>query len=271
MARTWSQRFWISALNFSGLIPGGRRAFRRRLPVSVTEIEGRRFELHPADNYSDYRMFVDRHFSEPASVARLRDLVRGKRCLMLDVGMNSGVFTVALAPEMAPSSRVIGIEANPALLPRIARNLALNGLTETVEVNCCAVGAETGTARLTVNKRNLGGSTLQPGAGRDGIEVPLRRLPDLVPEVPEAELFLVKIDIEGLEDAALIPLLAGPGRLPDYIMLEVAHRAQWQRPLERELAERGYGAVFSSDGNTLFARAELPDATSQDGITDRRG
>ncbi|WP_287187221.1 FkbM family methyltransferase, partial [Rhodovulum sp.] len=222
-------------------------------PPAVMAIEGRLFELHPAENYTDYRMFVDRKFAESQSISRLRDLVKGRRCLMLDVGMNSGLFTLALAPEMAPESRVVGVEANASLRPRIERNLALNSLGNIVDVHYCAVGAEPGIARLRIDSRNLGASTVLSD-GEKGIKVPMRRLADITPEDPEAELFLVKIDIEGSEDAALVPFLNRPdGRLPDYIMLEVLHKDHWKLPLEQTLAERGYHAVYSGEGNTLFA------------------
>ncbi|WP_287187802.1 hypothetical protein, partial [Rhodovulum sp.] len=72
MARTLSRLIWISALNVSGLVPHGRKKLRRFLPPAVMAIEGRLFELHPAENYTDYRMFVDRKFAESQSISRLR-------------------------------------------------------------------------------------------------------------------------------------------------------------------------------------------------------
>jgi len=252
---------YLTGLTLASVIPKGRRFFQRYLPDMQMQVAGRIFDLHPRDNYVDYKIFSYNKLYEGDSLRHLQALVKGRRCLMYDVGMNVGLYTVVLAPEMAPGSKVAGFEPNPVLHPRIEANLRLNRIDGMVDLHRAAVGEAPGTARLSVNGQDFGASTLHSSSSRKVIrviDVPVICLADLAQDWDAYELFLIKIDVEGYEDAALMPLFErNVARLPDLLLLEIVHEHKWKKPLLAVLADRGYEVIFKGDGNVLYQRKAM--------------
>jgi len=128
----------------------------------------------------------------------------GRRAVCLDVGTNIGNHAVFLAPLF---DRLLGFEPVPALALAARANALLNDLGN-VEIRALALSDAAGTAPIALRPGNSGGSSLHPTRAHDGaprIEVPLRRGDDVLAEalLPDDAVTLVKIDVEGHEDAAL--------------------------------------------------------------------
>jgi FkbM family methyltransferase len=84
---------------------------------------------------------------EPRASRLIDRIVRpGWTCV--DVGANVGLMTVRLAERAGPAGRVVAVEANPALLPRLEANTA--GLANVTRVGK-AVGDAPGEGFLAVN------------------------------------------------------------------------------------------------------------------------
>jgi FkbM family methyltransferase len=164
---------------------------------------------------------------------RLSALLQERWGTVVDVGANIGFITVRAARA---ARRVIAIEPHPVRFRYLKRNVALNGLTNVLCINC-AVGRAEGEIGLydvdpTLGPRPLDVSTT-PGRGKC-YHVPLRTLDSLVQEAD-----LVKIDVEGYEAEVLrgatdllasgprlvIEALGGPatvaGLLDDYSLEEL--------------------------------------------------
>jgi FkbM family methyltransferase len=118
----------------------------------------------------------------------------------LDVGANIGYFSCLLGKLADPSGRVVAIEPEPQNLRLLEINLKANGLTN-VTVHGCAVGAKDGTARMGIYKAaNRGRHSLVDLENcKEFIEVPVRRLDDLVRDAGVKSWALVKMDVEGYE------------------------------------------------------------------------
>ena len=71
------------------------------------------------------------------------------------------------------------------------------------------------------------------------------------------EVFIIKCDIEGLEDQALGPFLESVAEdcLPDAMLAETTNPHCWALDLSGLMRRRGYTSYFpGEDGNTLFLK-----------------
>jgi FkbM family methyltransferase len=123
----------------------------------------------------------------------------------MDIGANVGLVTVRIAERAGPTGRVLAIEPNPALLPRLAANTQL--LSNVTRIGM-AVGATSGEGLLAVNdptvcanhNATMVGARVESGA----IRVPVTTLDSLWREVlHQAPVRFLKLDIEGYEFEAL--------------------------------------------------------------------
>jgi FkbM family methyltransferase len=112
--------------------------------------------------------------------------------VFVDVGANVGVLTLAAAQRVGPSGRVYAIEPHPAVYQYLIDNIALNGFSNVVAMDC-ALGATEGLANLSDRRSDDQNSIVDASA----LSVPMRRLDDIVP--PDERVDLLKIDVEGFE------------------------------------------------------------------------
>lgn len=123
--------------------------------------------------------------------------------VVLDVGANIGVFTLAFARRVGKDGSVISFE--PQRLPYLCLcgNIAINSMAEYVQPVRSAVGAEKGMAKIEVinsmaSVQNVGGTRLNAPADVTD-DVPVVVIDDLNLE----ELDFIKIDVEGMEHLVL--------------------------------------------------------------------
>jgi len=122
--------------------------------------------------------------------------------VFVDVGANSGYYSLIASGLVAPSGHVFAIE--PAHIPylKLVRNIQINGL-ENVKAIQSAAGIRSGRSVLygSVVDRNDGLGSLAPGSGRSrlGRDVRVVTLDEVVRDTPTGKADLVKIDVEGTE------------------------------------------------------------------------
>jgi FkbM family methyltransferase len=168
-----------------------------------------------------------------------------------------------------PGSSLVAFEPIPPMRRRLERNLALNGLAAGVTVVEAALGGEAGSAELNLHPENFGQSSLRAlDVGDARVRVEVRPLADFVADPGAFDLFLIKIDVEGLEDTVLGPYLdaAPDDALPHAILIEMVLAAEWKRDLAGLLHARGYRIVFEAEENALFVRG-LPEALVQSAVS----
>lgn len=124
----------------------------------------------------------------------------GQGDVFVDVGANKGDFTLLAAAVVGTSGTVLSIEPHPENVHWINASIAENGF-ENIEVLQLACSDRDGTAQLHVARRSGGHSIVR--SGRDAIEVPTRRLDDLVTERGIERVHAIKIDVEGAERLVL--------------------------------------------------------------------
>ncbi len=237
-----------------------RPIVRRLWPAMRLNIDGHVMLLQPSDNSTERFMWRRGTRREAASIGRLTLLVAARRALIFDIGANCGAYTLPLAEAAGVGARTLAFEPNPAMATRLRQNLKLNALQDRVEIHEVALGPNNGDATLWLANRNLGASSLRSPSVPTSqfITVPVRPLTSFVPQSMEAfEAFVIKCDIEGFEDQALMPFLksAAEDFLPDAILLETTSAHLWDTDLASLLEQRGYQSFFEGEEqNTLFLR-----------------
>ncbi len=118
---------------------------------------------------------------------------------ILDCGANVGVASLFFR-RMYPKARIAAFEADPALFTMLTANLQANGASD-VDARHAALWTSNGALTFQCEGSDSGMISALPGAvaGR-ATTVPSLRLRDVLEEGP---VDLLKLDIEGAEDAVL--------------------------------------------------------------------
>ena len=190
----------------------------------------------------------------------LRHVQDGDVCV--DVGANIGYFSLLLARRVAPSGKVIAIEAAPDTVRRLRANLELNGATAIVDVVPAACTSQQGEITFYVHPRIDGWDRLHPPAKGDRERIymgkawdPVTVAADTLTSIVGADaprVSFIKVDIEG-EEAAITPQIAAGFSHPHLV---VALEATGQ--IEATLApfkERGFYIYnLHNDYNWVYER-----------------
>ena len=231
------------------------------LPPTEVEFAGIRMYVDPRDNYTDRRIWLDGQPPEMKSLMALTELVEGRNALILDIGANCGAFAVPLGLAAGPGSRVVAFEPNPTMIGRLGHNIRLNNLGGVIRIEGCALGAGAGEGMLNFRRNNFGQASLmaiKKPARDGGTLVPIRPLLEFTSQSAAHDMTVLKIDVEGAEEAALGPMLdAGmDGWQPDAILIETVHAEEWETDLVARIVACGFKSVLQAEGNTLFVRTD---------------
>lgn len=164
---------------------------------------------------------------EPHVGRAVRSLL-GRGDVFVDVGANVGWFSLLVGDHLVRvgGGRVVAIEANPSLVPRLAASVVDSGLDHIVEIKPYAVSDAVGLVQVSASDEgNIGGLNISPiveGGQRRNI-VPCLPLDDLLSDLPRCDL--VKFDIEGAELLALKGFCRILQRMHPKIIMEINETA----------------------------------------------
>lgn len=170
----------------------------------VQTLFGTKYLVDPHDLIMTPQLVIYRQWEADLSrffTRRIRPDLR-----FVDIGANFGYFTCLVGAGIGAggSGRVWAVEPNPRLVKLLRANVAINWSMCPVDIAPVALGGGTGTVQLCVpGDRAANGSLTVPADAQPGelVEVPMRRLDDLVP--PGTAVDLVKLDVEGHEYGVL--------------------------------------------------------------------
>ena len=173
--------------------------------------------------------------------------------IFLDVGANCGLFALAAAKKVGERGRVVAIEPNPAMTERLRFNVLANGF-QNIDVKECAAGDMPGTAELCVYVKEMGRSSLVETSVGPRIAVSVMPLTDILQELGIDRIDVMKIDVEGFEDRALLPLLQDGARRfwPRAILMEIRNMRMWRDDCLDRLGAAGYKSEWQSDNDVLM-------------------
>ncbi len=191
----------------------------------------------------------------------LIDIARKRATYFVDLGANSGFYSQVFLFHAAVGSRLLSIEPNPAMRARILANIQLiegsvrSRNIQSILESCAASDQE---ADLFLNLHSgAGAAHVETQESEECIRIHTRKLLDLVNQHGFNRIDLLKVDIEGHEDKALMPFFenADAGLYPHSIIIEHTSDQLWQADLWGRLRELGYQEILRTRGNLIL---ELP-------------
>ena len=230
----------------------GRRlmfALRRLAALGVgdkvdIELFGLPMRLQSAGNVSEKRALYAPQFFDLKEREALAELAEDD-AVFIDIGANIGLYSFSTAAMFRhfKNTRIISVEPHPVISKRLAFNLDLNPdlPIEPVQVG---LSDNEGVMTLVSPEKNLGESRLlQDGEDISGEthEVRVTTLLQLLAERKVNRLDGMKIAIEGLEEAVLVPFFneAPENLLPQLIIIE-DNGSTWKTDLIGLAEQTGY-------------------------------
>lgn len=156
--------------------------------------------------------------------------------VVLDVGAHIGIFTVYASKKVGESGKVFSFEPEPENLRILKKNVAINGCSN-VQVFPFALSNEEGNIKLFVQE--LPGRHSIMGGSPVDIQVPVRKLDDVVYELALSRVNVLKIDAEGAESK----ILSGAKKtlaISNNVILEVHMKYVTLDSITRILSESGF-------------------------------
>jgi FkbM family methyltransferase len=187
----------------------------------------------------------------------VRQAKKDKHCFV-DIGANSGFYSQVFLFHASRGAQVLAVEPNPEMCVRITSNVDLlahklsnDGVSFALEN--CAVSDRDGELYLNLSM-GAGAAHIEKTSSEQSIKIKTRQLLDLVKSHALAKIDLLKIDIEGHEDKALIPFFdqADPALYPNSIIIEHSSDHQWQGDLWGKLRSVGYQEKLRTRGNLVL-------------------
>lgn len=238
-------------------------AFRRLARLGVaekldTEIFGAKLRMYAEGNVSEKRALYAPQFFDLEEREALANLAQDD-AVFIDIGANIGLysFSTAASYQNYKNTRVISIEPHPLISKRLQYNVSLNP-NNIIEPMVVALGDREGTLTLVTPGHNLGESRLLKDgetSNEERTEVPVTTLLALLESKKVTKLSGMKIDIEGYEEAVLIPFFedAPENLLPQLIVIENNYR-KWETDLISLAATRGYVKSKTTRMNVILEK-----------------
>lgn len=235
-----------------------RKRFARHHPGPFDcVVGGLRMRLYPAENHCD-RTIVGRSRLPEAPERALITPLLAPDMVFVDIGANVGVYCLFVARHAGPDARIIALEPHPRTFAKLDYNCIASGFDGIIRINAAA-GSDVLQATLYADGGgNIGNASLLAavGGGKEAVSVALRPLADILRDQAVDRVDLMKVDVEGFEDQALLPFLqtAPPWLWPRHVLVETVHRSLWGCDVIDTLKSSGYGVVAKTAENLLLRR-----------------
>jgi FkbM family methyltransferase len=258
-------KFYFAPLTKRKYIPGVIRGYLRKYPrdfIADVEVEGIKFRCYPFQNCHDAYFFSGSIFqSEAEEFAFLEGQAR-KGGNIVDIGANTGAISIPLALRYQ-NCTILAIEPDPINVARLSYNSKINDISNIV-IAQCAVGEKNYSSHLWINLPfNRGGNSLlvleniNQSKIKDkikSIDIEVKLLTDILKENNMKDINLLKIDVEGYEDRALIPFFQSAERSlwPRAVIIEHLHFHMWKENCIDWMINIGYSIEIKNEVNTML-------------------
>jgi FkbM family methyltransferase len=237
--------------------------WRAPLPVDVNVGE-LRLRCHLHDNTCERKFVFTPWRFDPMELEALSTGLPDDG-VFVDVGANVGIYVLKAAVQLGPTGRIVAFEPSPDALARLRFNLAATADASRPwpRMDICdhGVSDREEVRELHVDAGNLGGGSILSGqarftsaGSRSSLRIRCRPLLESLLDLGIESIDVLKIDIEGAEDVALMPFLARAAdrMLPRRLIVENSEKL-WKGDLAGALAARDYRLTGKSRLNNLYA------------------
>jgi len=262
---TIAKYFWRMAGN-SMVAKLRNTAFWKSIPDAYSGpfdvcISGIKLRIFPRENYGDRFIAITGRFSEESELRLLKPALE-RAMVFVDIGANMGIYSLYAADCMRDDAVIVAIEANPETHRKLKFNINANG-AQNIRPVAKAVAALSGEMQFWPDRgKNTGRSSIiREAVGQPGepIMVSTQTLQEIIGQSGIDHIDVVKIDIEGYEDCALLPYLEAEPKSnwPGTILLETAHRNLWQRDVLTVAQTMGYSITAETPDNVLLSLDDI--------------
>ena len=235
-----------------------RSVLRRMSDTPIdAEVLGQRMRLHPSGNAGEKRLLISPQYFDPEELAQLSRMITPEFAFV-DIGANVGTYTLFVATHAGARSRILAVEPHPIARQRLQCNLTLNAL-DWVIVAPVAISDSAGELELHLDARNIGSTSAKAAhvgsPSGASFRVAAVTLQSLLETHGFKHVDALKIDIEGVEDVALVPFFtAAAERLFPRVVIIEDNRRAWQSDLFGLLEAKGYTRHALNSGNVILER-----------------
>ena len=239
---TWLGKRWAYLLRKLVLKSNGK--------IVDGDLWGLKVRWYPTDNITDREaFFLSRAWDPEERAFQAKNLPEDG--VFLDVGANSGLYTLLALQKLSEQGTVIALEPNPEMFSRMATNVGLNAPKAQVRLFNVGVAEKSGSFTLNVKGTNLGGASLMDRPAEFGqVTVECHPLEAILNQAGVDRVDFMKIDVEGYEATALNPFFATAPRSlwPKFVNIESPEGIDWEG--------LGYEVVLKTRLNTMYGLKE---------------
>lgn len=162
-----------------------------------------KFRLYPHNNTIESKMLVSSRLREGKELDVISGFIKNGGTF-LDIGANVGYYSLMAAKLGA--TKIIGVEPNPIVLERFKANIKFNRFEKKIKTFQIGIGQKHETMELRLSQTDMGSSSIvNTQLNSDKIKIKVIPLLELLKKEGINKVDVLKIDIEGFEDRALIP------------------------------------------------------------------
>ena len=219
-----------------------------------------KLRVYPADNACDNSILRSGIHREEDELAILRTFTKPNQ-IFVDIGANIGIYSLIADKFLGEDSKIFAFEPFPDTFKKLQFNINANNTDRILAFNFGIADKDKTEQLFLISGRNAGQhSTNKQVALRSHsknekpVEINVRPLAKILQEQQINKVNILKMDIEGSEDKALLPYMNATERTawPDYIMLEVGNRKLWSEDCVNHLLSNNYEIAFENGENMHF-------------------